>query len=117
VRRQDRLPPDCGIDDTRTCRAMADDLDSRLMIHSEHGQRMQAAGARLVRALPVGNPLLRALRSAGSSRDKPKTGVRRVHHRILIVRDRCRSGALAAIRRCMTVWTVDRAEGGAPTGS
>ena len=44
-----------------TCRAMADDLGSRLMIRSEHWRAMGAAGVRLARALPIGNPLLRPL--------------------------------------------------------
>lgn len=43
------------------CRAMADDLGSRLLLRSEHWRRMADAGVRLARALPVGNPLLRAL--------------------------------------------------------
>jgi len=43
------------------CRAMADDLGSRLMIQSEHWRTMGAAGIRLARALPIGNPLRRAL--------------------------------------------------------
>lgn len=43
------------------CRAMADDLGSRLMIHSEHWSAMARAGVRLARALPIGNPLRRAL--------------------------------------------------------
>ncbi len=43
------------------CRAMADDLGSRAMIHSAHWRAMQAAGVRLARALPIGNPLLRVL--------------------------------------------------------
>ena len=43
------------------CRAMADDLGSRLMIQSEHWRAMGAAGIRLARALPIGNPLRRAL--------------------------------------------------------
>jgi len=34
------------------CRAMADDLGSRLMVRSEHWRAMQAAGVRLARALP-----------------------------------------------------------------
>ena len=41
------------------CRAMADDLGSRAMIHSEHWQGMQQAGVHTARALPIGNPLLR----------------------------------------------------------
>ncbi|WP_462321019.1 phospholipase D-like domain-containing protein [Halochromatium sp.] len=44
-----------------TCRAMADDLGSRSMIHSEHWKTMQAAGVKLARALPIGNPILRVL--------------------------------------------------------
>ncbi|NEX20002.1 cardiolipin synthase [Thiorhodococcus mannitoliphagus] len=44
-----------------TCRAMADDLGSRRMIRSEHWRAMEAAGVRLARALPIGNPILRAL--------------------------------------------------------
>ena len=43
------------------CRAMADDLGSRLMIQSEHWRAIGAAGIRLARALPIGNPLRRAL--------------------------------------------------------
>ncbi len=45
-----------------TCRAMADDLGSRVMIKSEHWQAMGAAGVHLARALPIGNPLLRPLK-------------------------------------------------------
>ncbi len=41
------------------CRAMADDLGSKTIIHSEHWKAMRAAGVALGRALPVGNPLLR----------------------------------------------------------
>ncbi len=44
-----------------TCRAMADDLGSRLLIHSPLWRRMEAAGVRLVRAFPTGNPLLCSL--------------------------------------------------------
>jgi cardiolipin synthase len=45
------------------CRAMADGLGSRLMIHqSKHWQAMRAAGVQLAVALPIGNPLLRPLR-------------------------------------------------------
>jgi cardiolipin synthase len=44
------------------CRAMADGLGSRLMIHkSEHWQAMRDAGVQLAVALPIGNPLLRPL--------------------------------------------------------
>jgi len=45
-----------------TCRAMADGMGSRIMIHSEHWQAMREAGVRLASALPIGNPLLRPLK-------------------------------------------------------
>ncbi|MGB5299361.1 MAG: cardiolipin synthase, partial [Thiogranum sp.] len=45
-----------------TCRAMADDLGSRIMIHSEHWQAMRDAGVHVAAALPIGNPLLRPLK-------------------------------------------------------
>ena len=45
-----------------TCRAMADDLGSRIMIHSEHWQAMRDAGVQVAAALPIGNPLLRPLK-------------------------------------------------------
>jgi len=44
-----------------TCRAMADSLGSRLMIHSKNWRAMREAGVRLASALPIGNPLLRPL--------------------------------------------------------
>jgi cardiolipin synthase len=43
------------------CRVMADDIGSRTMIHSRHWKEMQKAGVQVARALPVRNPLLRAL--------------------------------------------------------
>ncbi len=45
-----------------TCRAMADSLGSRLMIHSKHWPEMRQAGVRLASALSIGNPLLRPLK-------------------------------------------------------
>ena len=45
-----------------TCRAMADDIGSRTMIHSEHWTAMKKAGVNLAVLLPVGNPLLRPLK-------------------------------------------------------
>jgi len=45
-----------------TCRAMADSLGSRLMIHSAHWREMRKAGVRLAGALSIGNPLLRPLK-------------------------------------------------------
>jgi cardiolipin synthase len=44
------------------CRAMVDDLGSRIMICSEHWQAMQDAGVHVAVALPIGNPLLRPFR-------------------------------------------------------
>ena len=44
------------------CRAMADDLGSRIMIHSQHWQAMRDAGVHVSVALPIGNPLLRPFR-------------------------------------------------------
>lgn len=44
------------------CRAMADGLGSRAMIGSPHWQTMKNAGVRLAVALPIGNPLIRALK-------------------------------------------------------
>jgi len=44
------------------CRAMADSLGSRLMIHSKHWREMRKAGVRLAGALSIGNPLMRPLK-------------------------------------------------------
>jgi len=44
------------------CRAMADDLGSRLMIRSQHWAAMRHAGVQVAVALPIGNLLLRPLR-------------------------------------------------------
>jgi len=44
------------------CRAMVDDLGSRIMIHSQHWQAMQDAGVHVAVTLPIGNPLLRPFR-------------------------------------------------------
>jgi cardiolipin synthase len=60
------------------CRAMADDLGSRLMIRSEHWQRMRSARVRLARALPIGNPLVRALRGRIDLRN---------HRKIVVIDD------------------------------
>jgi cardiolipin synthase len=43
------------------CRAVADDLGSRAMIRSIHWTSLREAGVRVARALPIGNPVLRAL--------------------------------------------------------
>ncbi len=61
-----------------TCRAIADDLGSRLIIRSEHWRAMSAAGVRLARALPIGNPLLRALRGRIDLRN---------HRKIVVIDD------------------------------
>ncbi len=45
-----------------TVRAMADDIGSRGIIKSADWARMQAAGVRLARALPVSNPFLHPIR-------------------------------------------------------
>ena len=44
------------------CRAMADGLGSRAMIASPHWSALRDAGVKVASALPIGNPLLRALR-------------------------------------------------------
>lgn len=44
------------------CRAMADGLGSRTMIASKHWSALRDAGVAVATALPIGNPLLRALR-------------------------------------------------------
>lgn len=43
------------------CRAMADDVGSRLMIRSPHWKAMQDAGVQVARAMPIGNPLIGAI--------------------------------------------------------
>ena len=58
------------------CRAMADDLGSRAMIHSPHWQAMQDAGVRLAVALQIGNPLLRPFRGRIDLR---------VHRKIVVI--------------------------------
>ena len=44
------------------CRVMADGLGSRAMIASRHWSALRDAGVKVASALPIGNPLLRALR-------------------------------------------------------
>ncbi len=44
-----------------TCRALADGLGSRSLIASKHWKDMRSAGVRVATALPIGNPLFRAL--------------------------------------------------------
>lgn len=54
------------------CRAMADDLGSHSMIHSEHWQAMRDAGVQVAVALPIGNPLLRPFSGRIDLRDHRK---------------------------------------------
>ncbi len=62
-----------------TCRALADDLGSRLLIGSPHWAAMAAAGVHLARALPVGNPLLRPFTGRIDLRN---------HRKIVVIDDR-----------------------------
>ncbi|QQS54692.1 MAG: cardiolipin synthase [Candidatus Competibacteraceae bacterium] len=62
-----------------TCRAMADDLGSRLLIRSEHWRAMERAGVRLARVLPVGNPVMRLFRGRIDLRN---------HRKIVVIDDR-----------------------------
>jgi cardiolipin synthase len=61
------------------CRALADDLGSRSMIRSAQWSRMAAAGVQVAPALPVGNPLLRALTARIDLRN---------HRKIVVIDDR-----------------------------
>jgi cardiolipin synthase A/B len=54
------------------CRAMADDLGSRAFIRSQHWEDMAAAGVKLARALPIGNPLSRPLKGRIDMRNHRK---------------------------------------------
>jgi cardiolipin synthase A/B len=54
------------------CRIMVDDLGSRALIRSEHWAEMAAAGARLARALPIGNPLSRPFKGRIDMRNHRK---------------------------------------------
>jgi len=58
------------------CRAMADDLGSRIMIRSAHWQAMRDAGVQVAVALPIGNPLLRPLQGRIDLRN---------HRKILVI--------------------------------
>lgn len=59
-----------------TCRAMADDLGSRTLIHSPYWEEMRQAGVHVAQALPIGNPLLRVLRGRIDLRN---------HRKILVI--------------------------------
>src|ERR1044071_651641 len=62
-----------------TCRVMADGLGSHIMIESPHWKAMQTAGVQAATALPIGNPLLRALRGRIDLRN---------HRKILVIDNR-----------------------------
>jgi cardiolipin synthase A/B len=55
-----------------SCRAMADDLGSRLLIRSSLWRDMERAGVHLARALPIGNILLRPLKGRIDMRNHRK---------------------------------------------
>ena len=61
------------------CRAMADGLGSRAMIHSKHWKDMRKAGVQVAVALPIGNPLLLSLHGRIDLRN---------HRKIVVVDDR-----------------------------
>ncbi len=60
------------------CRAMADGLGSRAMIRSRHWKGMREAGVSVAVALPIGNPLMRALRGRIDLRN---------HRKIVVIDD------------------------------
>ncbi|HTV69882.1 MAG TPA: cardiolipin synthase [Rhizobiaceae bacterium] len=55
-----------------TCRVMVDDLGSRSLIRSPHWADMAAAGVKLERALPIGNPLSRPFKGRIDMRNHRK---------------------------------------------
>ena len=55
-----------------TCRVMVDDLGSRALIRSARWAGMAAAGAKLVRALPIGDPLSRPFKGRIDMRNHRK---------------------------------------------
>jgi cardiolipin synthase len=61
------------------CRAMADDLGSRMIIRSKHWQSMREAGVRVAAGLPIGNPLLRPFEGRIDLRN---------HRKIVVIDDR-----------------------------
>jgi cardiolipin synthase len=58
-----------------TCRALVDDIGSKLLVRSALWSAMVSAGVRLARALPVGNPLLRAVNGRVDLRNHRKIAV------------------------------------------
>ncbi len=63
-----------------TCRAMVDSLGSRDMVRSNTWGRMAKAGVKLAVALPIGNPLVRAIRGRVDLRNHRKIVV--IDHRV-----------------------------------
>lgn len=61
-----------------TCRVMADDLGSHLLINSQHWKAMRAARVEAATALPIGNPFLGPLRSRIDLRN---------HRKIVVIDD------------------------------
>ncbi|MDB4786452.1 MAG: cardiolipin synthase [Planctomycetaceae bacterium] len=61
------------------CRAMVDNLGSRLMLESDHWKDMAAAGVHVAVALPIGNPLLRIFRGRIDLRN---------HRKIVVIDDK-----------------------------
>jgi cardiolipin synthase len=57
------------------CRALVDDIGSKLLVRGTLWAAMAAAGVRLARALPVGNPLLRTLNGRVDLRNHRKIAV------------------------------------------
>jgi cardiolipin synthase len=57
------------------CRALADDLGSRIMIRSQHWKAMRDAGVQVAAALSIGNPLLRPFRGRIDLRNHRKIAV------------------------------------------
>jgi cardiolipin synthase len=57
------------------CRVLVDDIGSRGLVRSPHWRAMREAGVRAERALPVGNPMLRALMGRIDLRDHRKVVV------------------------------------------
>ena len=58
-----------------TCRVMVDDIGSRQLVKSRYWAAMGMAGVKLSRALPVGNPVLRALMGRIDLRNHRKIAV------------------------------------------
>ncbi len=87
-----------------TCRAMADDLGSRVMIRSEHWAAMRDAGVHVAAGLPIGNPLLRPFKGRIDLRN---------HRKIVVIDDHitcCGSQNCAdpVTREAVEAWSASR---------